>query len=211
MTKSGWRFGSSGQNEGSMASIWRLFFCLEAIDKNDKSCENGTNGRTRYLEAIPKRRDRGLIKSDATSRSKDDRKSASDGLSNLKTHRKFATMTVSNVDMNETEPLLIRVTVDGHGPTTDIPEVERGVQPPGDFRLFCSLLVDSIPGLSFPQLERYSDLTEDFTVILSYMLQNSIQAVSILIAARLGPNELSAASVALMLAFVTGESLDCFT
>jgi multidrug resistance protein, MATE family len=42
------------------------------------------------------------------------------------------------------------------------------------------------------------------------MLQNSIQAVSILIAAQLGPDELSAASVALMLAFVTGESLDCF-
>lgn len=37
------------------------------------------------------------------------------------------------------------------------------------------------------------------------MLQNSIQAVSILIAARLGPEELSVASVALMLAFVTGE------
>jgi hypothetical protein len=43
------------------------------------------------------------------------------------------------------------------------------------------------------------------------MLQNSIQAVSILIAARLGPEELSVASVALMLAFVTGESLDCST
>jgi len=59
-------------------------------------------------------------------------------------------------------------------------------------QLFGSLLADSIP------------------VILSYMLQNSIQAVSILIAARLGPEELSAASVALMLAFVTGESSDCF-
>lgn len=94
--------------------------------------------------------------------------------------------------MNETEPLLIRGR-DSQGPTVlaDIPEV-ASAQPPGDFRLFCSLLVDSIP------------------VILSYMLQNSIQAVSILIAARLGPNELSAASVALMLAFVTGESLGCF-
>ena len=48
------------------------------------------------------------------------------------------------------------------------------------------------------------------TVILSYSLQNSIQAVSILIAARLGPEELSAASVALMLAFVTGESSNFF-
>jgi len=61
---------------------------------------------------------------------------------------------------------------------------------PGSLRLFRSLLFDSVP------------------VILSYTLQNSIQAVSILIAARLGPAELSAASVALMLAFVTGESLD---
>ncbi|KZP31569.1 MATE efflux family protein [Athelia psychrophila] len=59
----------------------------------------------------------------------------------------------------------------------------------GDVKVFGSLAKDSIP------------------VILSYMLQNSIQAVSILIAARLGPAELSASSVALMLAFVTGESL----
>lgn len=63
-------------------------------------------------------------------------------------------------------------------------------QPPSDFSLFCSLLFDSIP------------------VILSYTLQNSLQAVSILIVAQLGPAEFSAASVALMLAFVTGESLD---
>ncbi|KAF8232184.1 MOP flippase [Tricholoma matsutake] len=56
-------------------------------------------------------------------------------------------------------------------------------QPPSDFSLFCSLLFDSIP------------------VILSYTLQNSLQAVSILIVAQLGPAEFSAASVALMLAF----------
>ncbi|KAF7977855.1 hypothetical protein HWV62_2619 [Athelia sp. TMB] len=59
----------------------------------------------------------------------------------------------------------------------------------GSVEVFGSLAKDSVP------------------VILSYMLQNSIQAVSILIAARLGPAELSASSVALMLAFVTGESL----
>lgn len=100
-------------------------------------------------------------------------------------------MATLNADIGETEPLL----PDRHVVSTiDMPETERERQPPsGDFLLFCSLLVDSIP------------------VILSYMLQNSIQAVSILIAARLGPGELSAASVALMLAFVTGESLDCFT
>lgn len=55
-----------------------------------------------------------------------------------------------------------------------------------DFKLFKSLLVDSIP------------------VILSYTLQNSIQTVSVIIAGRLGPDELSVAAFSLMLAFVTG-------
>ncbi|KAJ7626327.1 MATE efflux family protein [Mycena polygramma] len=41
-------------------------------------------------------------------------------------------------------------------------------------------------------------------VILSYVLQNSIQTISILIAGRLGPDELSVAAFSLMLAFVTG-------
>ncbi|KAJ6561192.1 MATE efflux family protein [Mycena vulgaris] len=52
--------------------------------------------------------------------------------------------------------------------------------------LFWSLLRDSVP------------------VILSYVLQNSIQTVSILIAGRLGPDELSVSAFSLMLAFVTG-------
>ncbi|KAJ7173576.1 MATE efflux family protein [Mycena filopes] len=52
--------------------------------------------------------------------------------------------------------------------------------------LFWSLLRDSTP------------------VILSYILQNSIQTVSVLIAGRLGPDELSVAAFSLMLAFVTG-------
>lgn len=42
-------------------------------------------------------------------------------------------------------------------------------------------------------------------VILSYILQNSIQTVSILVVGRLGPNELSAAAFSLMFAMVTGE------
>ena len=41
-------------------------------------------------------------------------------------------------------------------------------------------------------------------VILSYILQNSIQTVSIVIVGRLGPHELSVAAFSLMLAFVTG-------
>jgi len=55
-----------------------------------------------------------------------------------------------------------------------------------DFRLFVSLLYDSVP------------------VILSYILQNSVQTVSIVVAGRLGPHELSVAAFSLMLAFVTG-------
>ncbi|KAF9485569.1 MOP flippase [Pholiota conissans] len=41
---------------------------------------------------------------------------------------------------------------------------------------------------------------------MSYILQNSIQTASIVIAGCLGPNELSVAAFSLMLAFVTGES-----
>lgn len=116
-------------------------------------------------------------------------------------------MATLSIDMHETEPLLPH-----NGNTDHDAEAERSLQPPGDIRLFCSLLIDSIPGLSF--FEFYSIKPDEVllnipTVILSYMLQNSIQAVSILIAARLGPGELSAASVALMLAFVTGEFMDC--
>ena len=43
-------------------------------------------------------------------------------------------------------------------------------------------------------------------VILSYVLQNSIQTVSVLVTGRLGPDELSAAAFSMMLAMVTGES-----
>ncbi|KAI0820462.1 MATE efflux family protein [Trametes gibbosa] len=52
--------------------------------------------------------------------------------------------------------------------------------------LFSSLLIDSVP------------------VILSYVLQNSIQFVAVLVAGRLGPEELSAAAFALMLAMALG-------
>jgi len=81
---------------------------------------------------------------------------------------------------------------------------EESSQPIGPFRLFGSLLVDSIPGSYNVTLIAAVELMYA-TVILSYSLQNSIQAITILIAARLGPEELSVASVALMLAFVTGE------
>jgi MATE family multidrug resistance protein len=40
---------------------------------------------------------------------------------------------------------------------------------------------------------------------LSYILQNSIQTVSIMITGRLGAEELSAAAFSMMLAYVTGE------
>lgn len=45
---------------------------------------------------------------------------------------------------------------------------------------------------------------DSIPVIFSYILQNSIQTVSIVIVGRLGPTELSVAAFSLMLAFVTG-------
>jgi len=45
---------------------------------------------------------------------------------------------------------------------------------------------------------------DSIPVIFSYILQNSIQTVSIIIVGRLGPTELSVAAFSLMLAFVTG-------
>ncbi|KAJ4476405.1 mate-domain-containing protein [Lentinula edodes] len=65
-------------------------------------------------------------------------------------------------------------------------EEERSALQFNELKLFFSLLVDSIP------------------VILSYILQNSIQTISIVITGRLGPHELSVAAFSLMLAFVTG-------
>lgn len=48
-------------------------------------------------------------------------------------------------------------------------------------------------------------LKHSYPVILSYILQNSIQTISIFIAGYLGSNELSVTAFSLMLAFVTGE------
>jgi len=45
-------------------------------------------------------------------------------------------------------------------------------------------------------------VTDSFPVILSYILQNSVQTVSIMVTGRLGPAELSAAAFSMMLAFV---------
>jgi MATE family multidrug resistance protein len=45
---------------------------------------------------------------------------------------------------------------------------------------------------------------DSIPVIFSYILQNSIQTVSIVIVGRLGATELSVAAFSLMLAFVTG-------
>ncbi|KAI0916734.1 hypothetical protein AcW1_007896 [Taiwanofungus camphoratus] len=64
----------------------------------------------------------------------------------------------------------------------EIPDPATAAQAFGP--LFSSLLVDSVP------------------VILSYVLQNSIQTVSVLVTGRLGPDELSAAAFSLMLAMV---------
>ncbi|KAH9939828.1 MATE efflux family protein [Amylocystis lapponica] len=108
-------------------------------------------------------------------------------------------MARSSLETDETRPLLQHIYDDERPPSplassnstvvnsptlsaTDIPEAAATAQPFGP--LFSSLLVDSVP------------------VILSYVLQNSIQAVSVLVAGRLGPHELSAAAFSLMLAMV---------
>ncbi|KAH7890925.1 MATE efflux family protein [Phlebopus sp. FC_14] len=94
-------------------------------------------------------------------------------------------------NMSETTPLLVDGTLhrlsdcDTCPPIPDVPEV-AGVHRRIGARLLASLIVDSIP------------------VILSYILQNSIQTVAIVITGRLGPEELSAAAFSMMLAFVTG-------
>lgn len=74
-------------------------------------------------------------------------------------------------------------------------------------RLLISLVVDSIPGMARPRRfrEACTDQSPYPTVILSYILQNSIQTVSIMITGRLGAEELSAAAFSMMLAYVTGE------
>ncbi|KAF7317752.1 MATE efflux family protein [Mycena kentingensis (nom. inval.)] len=72
---------------------------------------------------------------------------------------------------------------------------------------------ESDPLLPRPQQDQHglvllwSLLSDSIPVILSYILQNSIQTSSILIAGRLGPDELSVSAFALMLAFVTGAYL----
>ncbi|KAF8888113.1 MOP flippase [Infundibulicybe gibba] len=59
--------------------------------------------------------------------------------------------------------------------------------------------VFSVPLPSSPTVSGL--LTDSIPVILSYILQNSIQTISILITGRLGPEELSVAAFSLMLAF----------
>ncbi|KAG9313160.1 MATE efflux family protein [Chiua virens] len=67
-------------------------------------------------------------------------------------------------------------------PILSIPE-EGGAAHHFGPKLLASLVVDSIP------------------VILSYILQNSVQTVAIVVTGRLGPEELSAAAFSMMLAF----------
>jgi hypothetical protein len=67
-----------------------------------------------------------------------------------------------------------------------------------------SIFIDSLPGPFFLD-SLFKTLLTSIPVILSYILQNSIQTISVLIAGRLGPDELSVAAFSLMLAFVTGE------
>ncbi|KAF8909267.1 MOP flippase [Gymnopilus junonius] len=89
---------------------------------------------------------------------------------------------LANIPALEYSPTIIEATSSSSSTTLlEHPDPEGVIR-----QLFASLLWDSIP------------------VILSYILQNSIQTASIVIVGRLGPNELSVAAFSLMLAFVTG-------
>jgi multidrug resistance protein, MATE family len=89
--------------------------------------------------------------------------------------------------------------------TLDIPDTEVTHLQYSAHNLLLSLLVDSVPGqLHQSAFDCVKRSPSRHVVILSYVLQNSVQTISILIAGRLGPDELSAAAFSLMLAFVTG-------
>lgn len=104
----------------------------------------------------------------------------------------------------ETEPLLYNVVAESE-PEDVVEEVEVG-----NVELFITLFVDSVPGESefqrfFSTIAACRLILLTCTVILSYILQNSIQTVAVLVVGRLGPDALSAAAFSYMLAFVTGE------
>lgn len=94
-------------------------------------------------------------------------------------------------------------------PVNDYDGVRRdsiNVKADFDARLVGSLLVDSIPGESPKcQIVQPGRSMKRPSVILSYILQNSIQTIAVLVVGRLGADELSAAAFSYMLAFVTGE------
>lgn len=107
----------------------------------------------------------------------------------------------SNQVSLETDPLLSDTT--GSSDTLNDTHTDETLN---NFQLFNSLLADSVPGKSeFEKIVWSHFLILHIPVILSYILQNSIQTVSILIVGRLGPNALSAAAFSYMLAFVTGK------
>ncbi|KAI5122020.1 hypothetical protein M0805_008011 [Coniferiporia weirii] len=86
----------------------------------------------------------------------------------------------------ETEPLLSNIATRSIDGSDSPPYSDITAKSVFNAKLVTSLFVDSVP------------------VILSYILQNSIQTVAVLIAGRLGPDELSATAFSYMLAFVTG-------
>ena len=111
---------------------------------------------------------------------------------------------------SESQPLLFRAErQERPNARTQETRTERR-QPPLDTvrigSLFASMLVESVPGKQSLQTWGSKVLTsaKRNSVILSYVLQNSIQTVSILVVGRLGPDELSAAAFSLMFAMVTG-------
>ncbi len=97
---------------------------------------------------------------------------------------------------SETEPLLASVALGAKDSSSGV-------------KLTVCLFVESAPGERRLKPEK-TIIRLNFislSVILSYVLQNSIQTAAVLIAGRLGPDALSVAAFSYMLAFVTGEFL----
>ncbi|KXN84930.1 hypothetical protein AN958_11913 [Leucoagaricus sp. SymC.cos] len=107
---------------------------------------------------------------------------------------------------SENDPLLSHVSVQREIQVgIPAPPLRDDVDPRSsklNLKLFLCLLTDSLPGQYSACF--FDDPHRAPLVILSYILQNSVQTVSIVIVGHLGPDELSAAAFSLTLAFVTG-------
>lgn len=107
-------------------------------------------------------------------------------------------------------PTLSATTTDSTLEPADSAPAESGYGNQALGVLFSSIVIDSIPSESLKEslcnpIGSGPLFSHDIiSVILSYVLQNSINTVSVLVVGRLGPDELSTAAFSLMLAMVLG-------